>query len=498
MTTVNKEPGEKILTLGKKGQTMELEIPLPPELMHALERKISDASDESFRLEAEMERKKDEVLKPIKDAIKGVKERERELVDQRARGVMTARVPVETRANTFRKEKWLVRLDTGEEVPDTRRALTDEDLQTLLPGVVLEGDNRPDAPVLNLFAQKQEPETAPTDPWRKIAPAPYEDWHLSEVQGKDGEHLYMVARGPVDNPSRAWGPFGYAWSEGFHPPGEPAGTLGDDVRRSMADALGLEDRNDGGERIPAEDSPDLDNLLTALEAVADERVAALEAKSLPPAPDGGLNLYEAGGHPGWGAYMHEGQLWIRPPNVDRFEPARSPKDKGPLEWDKAELRFDGVKGANVTSAWLNEHDKLLAEFDFLKKTGKITEPVKELLEAQTSAAAELLPEVDGVDDAALSPGEAAASDAGGSSPDVSTLAAKLTDNGRKLLKALVTSGPNGSARLGNMTGCGKPGAALKHLQKHGLVSVRPPGPGEASEMWDITDLGKRVHEQATK
>ena len=511
MTTVNKEPGERILTLGAKGKTMELEIPLPLELMHALERKIADKSGEAFRLEAELERKKEEVLTPIKDKIKTVKEEERALVDQRTRGVMTARIPVETRANTFRKEKWVVRLDTGEEVPDTRRALTDEDLQTLLPGVVVPGDNRPDAPVLNLFAQRPKPDTKP---WTHRLASPYQDWSLSEEGGRDGsERLYMVTVGPDENPSRAWGPFGFHQVDGFlHTAGNPFKALSDVVLAGMAEVLGLE--SDGEQ--PAFKGRDFEKFMGALETALDARTAELQSQSLPSAPEGGLKLYEASGHPGWAAYVYEGQLFLRQPNVDRFEPPRSPKDKGPLEWDKTEERFDGVKGANVTSDWLTEHDKLLAEFDFLKKTRKIMEPVNELqLAANTKSATEPLAEEDGVEleqeedenevaaatavetpsGQALSPGELAASAASEGQPDVSVLASKLTDNGRKLLKALVISGPNGSARLGSMTGCGKPGSALKHLQKDGLTACESQSAGE---IWSITDLGLKVHEQATK
>lgn len=482
MTTVNKEPGERFVTLGKKGQTMELEVPLTPEHMHALERQISDVSAETFRIEEQ----KKLAVQPLNEQLKEAKAREKELLGRRQRGVMVVPVPVETRANTFKREKWVVRLDTGEEVPDTRLALDDKELQLLMPGVVLPGDNRPDAPVLNLFAQPPKEEPVP-GPWRQSAPPPHQQWSLSEVAGKDGEHLFMIATGPVENPVRAWGPFAFTHEEGFHPPGKPEETLGDDVRPSMAEALGLEDRDDGGERIPADESPEFDKLLGALEDLAAIRVDELDPPTIK-MPEGGLHLYEASGHPGWAGYVYEGQLFLRPPNLDRFEPPRSPKDKGPLEWDPDEQRFDGARGANVSSEWLTEHDKLLAEFDFLKKTGKLSEPVK-ALDASSQPAS-----TTGAESEEIPPGGATTEGL----KDPAALAAKLTDNGRNLLKALVTSGPNTSARLGSMTGCGKPGSALKHLSKSGLVEVGTDvSAPDGEERWSITDLGRKVHEQVT-
>lgn len=489
MTTMNKEPGEKFFILGKKGQTMELEVPLTAEHLNAIHKQIAEVSADTFRLEEE----KKLAVQPFNEKLKDAKARERELLSQKERGVMKVAVPVETRGDTLKREKWVVRMDTGEEVPETRLALTDADLQIAMRGVVIDGDLRPDAPVLSLFAQRQPPESPP-ERWTKTLPSPYQEWSLTEEKAADGTPLYVVSHQPVDGATQTWGTYAFTAVDGFHPPGEPTGTLGEGAREAMAKALGLSDRAANLDDATPEETNTFELFLTLLEETALTRMTEL-AVPKEPAPPEGLKLYEAGGHPGWAAYVHGNQLFIRPPNVDRFEGPRSDKDYGPLEWNATETCFDGVKGANVTSAWLTSHEALLADFDFLKKEGTISEPVNELKLGAASPATES-PGEHGEEEIGpvLSPGEAAAGAASEEPPDVDALAAKLTDNGRKILNELVKGGPNTAATIGARTRCGKPGAALKHLAKNGMVDVRPPGPGEAGEIWGITDLGRKVQE----
>ena len=95
MTTMSKEPGEKFFILGKKGQTMELEIPLTPEHLNAIHKQIAEVSADTFRLEEE----KKLAVQPFNEKLKAAKTRERELISQKERGVMKVAVPVETRGD---------------------------------------------------------------------------------------------------------------------------------------------------------------------------------------------------------------------------------------------------------------------------------------------------------------------------------------------------------------------------------------------------------------
>lgn len=187
MTNISQEPGQKLRQLGGV-RTMELEAPLTDAERAGLNAQVAAVSQETFALEAE----KKEVVAPINDKLKEAKARERDLLGKLAKGTMPKPVPVRTMANFFRREKWVERLDgeEPEEVPEMRSALTDAELQAVLPGVVLEGDNRPDAQLLPLFAVRGNPETVPVA-WTDMLPKPLESWR---VEAKGDEYQLVDTR----------------------------------------------------------------------------------------------------------------------------------------------------------------------------------------------------------------------------------------------------------------------------------------------------------------
>lgn len=480
MTTTHKEPGERVLTLGPKGQMMDLEVPLTEADRQGLEKRIADLSAQAFSLEEEKKR----VVSPINESIKDVKAQEKQLLAQREKGTMTASVPVEVRGNTFKREKWVVRLDTNEEVPNTRAALTDEDLQILMSGVAIKGgkDERPDAPVFDLFSsrpapkQEETPAHAASGPWKNELSG-YPGWVLSEVRTKDGGAQYMLARGDA----QAWGP--YVWSgdkeEGYlcHP-GRPEESLNEATRQSLAEAMGIEDKPGVDEEpIPAHETVAFERFLVAIEAAVEARAMALSS-----APAEPLKLYEASGHPGWSAYVLSGQLFLRPPNTDSSaEPSAA--DKGPFMWNGVEEALETAPGFNAGDEFLQSHDKLLAELDFAIRSGKLAKPADlvEMPKAQPQAEEpqDSEPEEETPEEGPRSPAE---------------LAARQTANGARILKALLSGASSETAsRIGTKTGCRKPGAALNHLLKQGLVDKGTDASSDGGDArWWLTETGKQV------
>jgi hypothetical protein len=126
MTRVSKSAGAQYFLLhpGKAG-TMQLPVPIDENHAHSIERKMAEATSERLGLEA----KKKDQLAPINKRLAELRQTEKDLDAQRKSGQTMADVPVEERASFEDGTVWMVRKDTGTEVPNTRRAMTHAERQ---------------------------------------------------------------------------------------------------------------------------------------------------------------------------------------------------------------------------------------------------------------------------------------------------------------------------------------------------------------------------------
>lgn len=560
MTTVSREPGQKLVTLGNT-RTMELEAPLTDAERAGLNAQVAAVSQETFALEEQ----KKKVVAPINEDLKDAKAREKDLLATLSKGTMPKPVAVRTRADLFRGEKWVERLDgeEPEELPESRSALTDAERQLMIPGFRVEGgkDNRPDAEVFQLRSVDDgtDGESAGTTvTWAQALPEPLERWKLEKsgdayqvvntntwqvfgtfgyVQGKglhwtngtDGqlpeehrpglevavggslqlaallstvaetlrEHL---ASSPVEDvwssalpPPRdhwtvaeekgeastsrlfiindstngkKWGP--YAWVDGGFVAVDGGAPVSDDDFNELGAHLAPEGSDEEKDRAAGD-------LLKAAEALVEQRMAmAAEQERFAAVPEGGLVLHPLPGIEGWALYLHEGHGYLRPPNMDRFTPAGHASDKGPLEWDKADGRWElGDLAPPGLDAWVREQASLMKCADSLVRQGKVTPPGV----AVTAVASET--SADG--------GE---SDATAPEADHARAATKLSDHGKAVLRLLAGETPPVDAlTIGNKGRC-KGGSVLNGLKAKGLVEKRV-GEGEV-ETWHITELGRTV------
>lgn len=561
MTTVTREPGEKVVTLGKTF-TRELEAPLTEAERAGLNAQVAAVSQETFALEEE----KKAAVAPLNEKLKDAKARERELLAKLAKGTMEKPVAVRTRADLFRGEKWVERLDCTppEEVPETRCALSDRDRQLMIPGVTVAGgkDDRPDAEVLQLHSfggGKADEDAGAMVTWAQLLPAPLERWKLeksgsvfqvvdtrewrvfgtfSYVHGKglhwtdssDGQIPEQHQRGledaaggslqvaallstvadclrehmaskPVEDvwssvlpPPRdhwtvaeekgeasasrlfvlsdstngkTWGP--YAWKDGGFVFADGSGPLPDEDFNAIGAHLAPEGSEE--ERDAA-----TSDLLRAAESMVEQRQDMLSEEERHAAvPEGGPALHPLPGIEGWALYLHDGHGWLRPPNMDRFTPPAAAGDKGPLEWDTAEGRWELADDAPTDlDAWVREQSALMKCADSLVKQGKVAPA--------------------GAD---LSPGEAAAAAAAEEAPDVAARARKLSDSARMVLKEMAKPGaPTDSTTLGSRCRC-KAGSVLNGLESKGLVQSTP-DESTGTTAWHITEEGRAVADALTQ
>lgn len=551
MTNISKAPGENVCQLGGT-RTMELEAPLSETERHMLERQISDASAEMLRLEAH----KKKVVTPINEDIKAQKARLQDLHSSREKGTCMKPVAVRTMADFFRGEKWVERLDMGEpeEVPETRVALTDGERQALLPGVVVEGDTRPNAPVVSLFGGA---ETAPVSvTWASLLPKPLERWKVEEVGG-----TFNL----VNSTSwQVWAPFRFNPATGLTWADTGALELPEDKQALLAEAAGgalavaallsavgevLRARKapdasrwrktlsvDGWKAVETEagsyslESPDgtrwgpfgftaddgcyfqgtedralPDEQRKALDEAAGgedegEKVlhsfeVAVEAHARAAVPEFGLELHPLPGLEGWGLYLHEGFGWLRPPNVDRFTAPCAPSDKGPLEWSAGDECWQlGDAAPPEMDDFVKEYTSVMKCADSLVKQGKVVPPAgmePEDSEPEDDGAMEPGAGVPTDDRAPLSPGEAAASTAADEEPDAGARARKLSDSARMVLKLLAQpDAPSDAPTIGSRCRC-KAGSVLNGLEAKGLVTATP-NEGTGVSDWHITDAGRAV------
>lgn len=533
MTTVTREPGEKLVWLGPT-RTQELEAPLTDAERAGLNAQVAAVSQETFALEEE----KKAVVAPINERLKDAKARERGLLETLAGGTMPKPVAVRTRADLFRGEKWVVRLDTEEEVPETRCALTDGERQLMIPGVTVPGgrDERPDAPVVDLFSvQGGAAEDVATVTWAQLLAPPLERWKVEKV----GTAYQLVD-------TRTWqvfGPFDYVHGQGLvvalseetqaKLEKEAGGGLqmaalladtGDAVRAHFTSKPAepwevvlpephaqwtvsepwpgqylLTENTDDGEswgpypwadgaidRVETLSVPEADletlrehvgddaaqSLLDAAEdAIREHRTTEAEAARHAAVPEHGLDLHRVEGT-GWWLYVHDGYGYLRPPNVDRFTPPGDAADKGPMEWDTEGNHWEVAdKAPPELDEWVRENGSVLVCADSLVKLGKVTLP----------AAGK-----------PLSPGEAAAGRAADEDVDTAAMARKLSDSARAVLRLLAEpDAPTDAPTIGSRCRC-KAGSVLNGLEAKGLVERGPVPLGSSSEAWRITETGRAV------
>lgn len=230
-TTVSREPGEKLVTLGKT-RTMELEAPLTDTERAGLNAQVAAVSAETFSLEEE----KKKAVAPLNEKLKDAKSRERDLLAQLKSGTTKKPVAVRTRADLFRGEKWVERLDLGEpeEVPESRSALTDAERQLMIPGFRVEGgvDDRPDAEVLQLRSVdgNDEESAGTTVTWAQALPEPLERWKLEKAGS-----AYQVVN---TNTWQVFGTFSYVHGKGLHWTDSTDGQLPEEHRAGLEVAAG--------------------------------------------------------------------------------------------------------------------------------------------------------------------------------------------------------------------------------------------------------------------
>jgi hypothetical protein len=111
--------------------TRKLAVKLSP-------REITEKKDEAFDLESQEEDKRAELSKaqqPLRDAIKELVDKRKTLRHQIREGVEERDVSCVWKKDFSAGEVWAVRIDTREEVPDTRRTMTADERQEVFPNV---------------------------------------------------------------------------------------------------------------------------------------------------------------------------------------------------------------------------------------------------------------------------------------------------------------------------------------------------------------------------
>lgn len=131
MTKLSKRPGDQLFLLhpDKKG-TMQLPVAIDKTHMDRLNAKMADISSERLAQEA----KKRDATAPINKRLAELRQQEKEIDAERRSGQTMAEVPVEEVASFEEGVAWMIRKDTGLEVPDTRRQLTAAEKNAVRPG----------------------------------------------------------------------------------------------------------------------------------------------------------------------------------------------------------------------------------------------------------------------------------------------------------------------------------------------------------------------------
>ena len=457
MTTVSREPGEKAVQLGKDS-TMELEVPLTADERAEHEHAVAELSKRAFQLEEE----KKAVTAPISAAIKDTKAAERAQLAALEKGTKLASVPVRRMADYFRKEKWVERLDREEpeEVPNTRTALSAEDRQALLPGVVVESPSG-EGQVLDLFSERarRAEEPAPRDedeiPFGKeepifehltgavklVAPSGHPEWRAYLL----GAELWFRPKSVPDvAPPKTDGDIGpFAWDS---PLGQwqavKGWTLdgkGDEAwleeHDGLLSAMDYEMKHGGLSASPVSEPPGAD-------ASPGSPIHEATVEDPPGLAAGTARRLELEDGYSVAVDVGERRFWLKAPADGRWRPGA---------WDNGLIS----KATRTAEWWANEDNVNSRMFRMLHTA---------LTEAFAAAADPEAPSVEG-------------------------LAAGLTLNGRKAMTALREAGSSESSALGAKAGIDKPGAVLKHLLKSALVSVSTVA---GVETWSLTELGGQV------
>lgn len=397
MTRVSKQSGGNYYLLHPERRAkMPLPVPIDEKVTARLNARLAAITSERVHTES----KKKAAMEPYNKRLAELRKLEMQLVTELESGTTTVEVEVQERADFEAGEAWMVRLDTGMEVPDTRRQLAHSERQAFAPGrdgeeprrihpvrvTDADPDEEDDEDTLeeeddSADGGDSEAAAAPVEPWKGEVGW---GWTLEEVPGKSAP-TFMLTDGTV-----AFGPWEY--DEGFHSPGARDG-LTEEARGALCVRYGgsAEDANPDAKTTPAwKDSE-------ALLAKAEEVVEALLESRASAAPEGVESpsevspaagkegavpkLYLLPDH-GWSLYVHEGDAYLRLPNVEQDSPPRFEKDVGPFRWNATDLVLD-KHTATPTDEWLAANDKLMREADSLCARGVAPKPLP--LDAKTAS-----------------------------------------------------------------------------------------------------------------
>lgn len=159
MTRVSKAAGQQYFLLhpGKKG-TRLLPVPIDDKIVARLQARLADLTSERLALET----KKRDAVAPLNKRLAEIRAEEKKLDEERHSKETEAEVEVEERASLEDRVAWLVRLDTGLEVPNSRRPLSHEETQAFARGP--EGELRAVPPVRGTAA---DPDAEDEEPGEK-------------------------------------------------------------------------------------------------------------------------------------------------------------------------------------------------------------------------------------------------------------------------------------------------------------------------------------------
>lgn len=121
MTKLSRKPGDQFFLLHpNKSATLQLPVPIDGEHSARINERLAAITTELLDQEA----KKKQALEPYNKRLAELRQSQKNLVGELKAGQTTALVPVEERANYEDGTAFMVRKDTGLEVPNTRRPLT--------------------------------------------------------------------------------------------------------------------------------------------------------------------------------------------------------------------------------------------------------------------------------------------------------------------------------------------------------------------------------------